>query len=101
MSQISSAQIIPFPTRSPVHDPATRLVRALAALDAALREQRTAIAAWRDSLAALRASAAELGASVARYHVSLGALDADVSTLNGHARALEHWADQTGAHAPG
>jgi len=101
VSQLSSAQIIPFPTRPPADDQAARLARALAALDAALTEQRTTVAAWRDSLAALRTSTAELGASVVRYHTSLEALDADVAALNGHARALERWADDTLALAPG
>ena len=55
MSELSSsAQIIPFPVRPPADKPtdqgAARLARARAALDAALGEQRVAIAAWRDML---------------------------------------------------
>jgi hypothetical protein len=100
-SSLSSAQIIPFPIR-PGSDPQNaRLVRALAALDVALTQQRTAIAAWRDSLAALRGSTADLGASVVRYRASLGELDAGVTKLNGQARALERWADNTMTPAPG
>ena len=110
MSDIASAEIIPFPTRKPpttdllgptlpapmpVNAGAERLVRALAALDTALAEQRAAIAAWRASLAALRESTNGLGSSLSRLHTGLDTLSTDVSTLNGQARALADLADET------
>jgi hypothetical protein len=105
-SDLSSAQIIPFPVRpfpapKPVKPDAARLARALAALDTAIAEQRIAMAAWRDSLAALRVSTTALVASAAHYHGSLDVLGADVMALNGQARALERWADDVLAREPG
>jgi len=99
--EFSTAEIIPFPARPAADKQAARLARALAALDAAIAEQRTAVAAWRDSLTALRSSTAELSASAIRYHTSLGNLDAGLRQLNGQAQALERWADDTLARAPG
>ena len=101
MSQLASAQIIPFPVNPPADNRAVRLARALAALDAAFAEQRTAIAAWRDSLAALRDSTSALRASVIGYRTSLGTLGADVAALNGQARTLKRWADAALVHPPG
>jgi hypothetical protein len=99
-SDLSSAEIIRFPAPTPVNPDGARLVRALAALDTAIAEQRIAIGGWRDSLAALRASTAALGASAVRYHRSLEALVADVMALHGQAQALERWADDVLAREP-
>lgn len=119
MSDLASAQIIPFPTRAlaplaspeptpyglglapPANPDAERLGRALAALDAALAEQREAVAAWRAALAALRDLSHGLGAGLARLNAGLDMLGGDVATLNGRARALEDWADDALARAPG
>ena len=54
---VQTAEIIPFPTRQvaqPVELPHERLGRALTTLNAALAEQRLAIAAWRGALAELK-----------------------------------------------
>jgi hypothetical protein len=109
-----SAQIIPFPPRqpvaqtqvSPVSDvastqpamgqqaaPHDRLTRALAALDAALNEQRAAMAGWRDTLEQLRKTTTGLGLSMQRYSRALGKLGDDVAELNAGATRLERWAD--------
>jgi hypothetical protein len=101
VSQLASAQIIPFPAKPPADNGAARLTQALAALDAALAEQRTSIAAWRGSLVALRDSTSALGASLVRYQSSLGALGADVAALNGQARTLKRWADAALVHPLG
>lgn len=101
MSSPVSAQIIPFPARAPAPaapaattpDPQARLARALSALDAALSEQRTAMAGWRESLDQLRKTTNGLGLTMQRYHQTLGKLGSDVSALNQQARQLEAWAD--------
>jgi hypothetical protein len=113
---IASAEIIPFPTRRtpaaevpatalttpialttpmPANPGAERLVQALAALETALAEQRAAVTDWRNSLAALRCSTNGLGSSLSRLHSGLDTLSTDVSALNGQARALADWADET------
>jgi len=96
-----SATIIPFPryqAPSPVADTAPeacqqRLARALATLDEALAEQRSAVADWRDTLSALRAAVHGLGHSLDTYHTQLGRLASDVEGVNRMARQLEGWAD--------
>jgi septal ring factor EnvC (AmiA/AmiB activator) len=95
VSDPPSAQIIAFPVaaRAQANADAERLAKALAGLDAALAEQRVAVAAWRDSLAALKRSTGGLADSLGRFQAGLETLDADVSALNGRARALERWAD--------
>ncbi|MDR3538547.1 MAG: hypothetical protein P4L71_18775 [Acetobacteraceae bacterium] len=70
-----------------------RLVRALQSLDAALTEQRTAIAAWRGALSDLRATMQGLSNSVQTYRGSLATLDTKVTNLRGEAGRLERWAD--------
>lgn len=91
-----AAQIIPFPGRG---DPAEsaganeRLVRALRGLEAALAEQREAVANWRVALVALQGSVQGVGEGLRRYHGSLDRLLTDVSALNGRAVWLEQWAD--------
>ena len=76
-----TAEIIPFPVRTP-ETPADRLHRALAALDDALNRQRSAVADWRFSLAALHTGVQGLGASLGTYHDSLGSLGRRVDTLH-------------------
>jgi ABC-type transporter Mla subunit MlaD len=100
MSEQAVAQIIPFPGRSPAPVPAqpdgdaqVRLVRALASLNAALAEQRTAIGAWRDSLATLKATTEALHTGLHQYRSSLDDLGTRVSALGHEANALEAWAD--------
>ncbi len=95
---VHSAKIIPFPARvvaAPVETPHERLVRALATLNAALAEQRVAIAAWRGALADLRTTATGLGESLQHYRGSLDVLEHGVGTLHTKATALRDWADQT------
>jgi hypothetical protein len=69
-----------------------RLTMALTALDVAVAEQRSAIAAWRQSLTELRGVVNGLGAGLCDYQASLSRLGADVAVLNGDARAMESWA---------
>lgn len=90
-----TADIIPFPARPKLAEPAAedRLARALASLNAALAEQRVAIAAWRESLAALKAATDGLGDSLQRYHSNLGTLGDSVSALRTKAQSLEQWAN--------
>jgi hypothetical protein len=94
------AIILPFPARAasrrspPVRPDEDRLTRALASLDAALTEQRQAVAAWRDSLHALRQTTEGLGSSLRRYDGVLGTLNDRVAGLNTQARQLERWADK-------
>ncbi len=101
-----TAQVIPFPSRAPVapaavqpatttNDPADRLARALASLDAALTEQRAAMAGWRESLDQLRKTTNGLGLNMQRYHRTLGKLGEDVAGLHSQAVRLERWADET------
>jgi hypothetical protein len=95
---LHTAEIIPFPTRQvapPVESPHERLTRALAKLNAALTEQRHAVAAWRGALGELKTTAAGLGESLQRYQHSLGALGDGVAALNTRATALRDWAEDT------
>jgi hypothetical protein len=73
--------------------PADRLARALANLNAALAEQRTALATWRAVMGDLKSSTAGLSDSLHRYNATLGALGDKVTGLNTQARELEEWAD--------
>lgn len=95
----TTAQVILFPTRSSAPTSTgtaeQRLTRALASLDAALAEQRTAMVGWRDSLDHLRKATTGLGLSMQRYQRTLGKLGADVSDLHAQALRLERWADDT------
>ncbi len=94
------AEIIAFPrqrTTSDASDDASdgnaRLLRALRGLDAALAEQRTAIAAWRASLSRLQETVHGMSDGLQRYRGSLDSLHTGVTRLNGQARQLESWAD--------
>jgi chromosome segregation ATPase len=90
-----SADIIPFPTRPTPAEPTPeeRLNRALASLNAALQEQKVAVAAWRDVLAELRVSTSSLQDSLQRYRSNLLTLGTSVSSLHAKAKSLEAWAD--------
>jgi hypothetical protein len=105
---MQTAEVIPFPMRPtvqalPVQTPVVqaiellpheRLARALETLNAALAEQRAAIAAWRGALEELKTSAAGLGESLQRYRTSLGTLGDGVSALHTQTAVLRDWADQ-------
>jgi hypothetical protein len=100
---IREARIIPFPARAvappvaaplsptPDHD---RLVRALQSLNAALADQRVALAAWRAVLGDLKATTTGLDDSLQRYRSSLSCLGDSVNGLRDKARGLEQWADR-------
>ena len=90
-----TASIIPFPIRprSTAANPEERLARALTCLNAALQEQKLAIAAWRSVLGELKASANGLQDSLNLYQGNLRALGNSVSGLQAKARSLEAWAD--------
>lgn len=96
---LATAVIIPFPTR-PVAKPAAvpdpdgdRLARALAALNAALADQRAALTAWRSVLGELKTSTSTLEDSLQRYRGNLRSLGTSVSALREKSKALEQWAD--------
>ena len=105
MSERQSATIIAFPRpkAAPANyatgDGPERLRRALAALELALSEQRTAVATWRANLDALRGSVRGLGASLGAYQSRLAALAEDVGGLHQEARRMEAWADTALARA--
>jgi hypothetical protein len=92
---LPTADIIPFPVRSKPAEPQPedRLARALKSLNAALVEQKAALAAWRGALGALHASTSGLGESLRRYQASLGTLSGNVNALRDKAVSLEQWAD--------
>ena len=107
---LPTADIIPFPARPKASEPSPselgpselspselgpgdRLSRAMESLNAALAEQRVALAAWREALGQLKSTTAGLGESLQHYHSNLGALSDRVSGLNAQARTLERWAD--------
>jgi ABC-type transporter Mla subunit MlaD len=96
-----SATIIPFPARVKpgpvVATPEDRLARALASLNAALAEQKSAVAAWRDVLGELKTTTAGLDESLQRYRSNLRSLGTSVSALHAKARSLEQWADGVAA----
>ena len=91
MTEPANAQIIPFPAK-PV-PPREKLSRALASLDAALNEQRQAMAAWRGSLDKLRTSTQSLGDRLSEYHGRLGMLNEQVGGLNVEAQRMQQWAE--------
>lgn len=90
-----TATIIPFPARSKPEEPAPqeRLARALESLNAALADQKVAVAAWRDVLGELKATTTDLDDSLRHYRATLRTLGTSVSALRSKARALEQWAD--------
>ena len=92
---LPTADIIPFPVRlKPAEpEPKDRLARALESLNAAMAEQKAALAAWRGALDALQTSTGGLGESLQRYQSSLGTLAGNVEALHGRAVTMEEWAD--------
>jgi hypothetical protein len=95
-STSTTAQIIPFPRQSlpQAHDSGNeRLQRALAALNAAVEDQRVAVASWRSALADLTKVVSGLGNSLQRYRCSLDGIAARVGTLRTQALQLERIAD--------
>ncbi len=90
-----TADIIPFPVRAQAAEirPEDRLTRALASLNAAMEEQRVAVAAWREALGALKTTTTGLSDSLQRYRSNLDTLSGSVSSLHDKARSLEQWAD--------
>ena len=90
-----TAAIIPFPTRPKpaAPEPRQRLALALESLNAALADQKSAIAAWRDVLGELKATTEGLDDSLQRYRANLRSLGHSVSTLRAKAKSLEAWAD--------
>jgi chromosome segregation ATPase len=97
-----TASIIPFPARMRPAQATSqdRLVRALASLQAALEDQRIAVAAWREVLAELKTSTAGLHDSLKTYRTNLQTLGASVSVLRDKAQSLEAWADTVTAANP-
>lgn len=101
MSEQRGAEIFQFPARGPTARPASpqvseRLAVALAALDAALAEQRRATEKWRGALADLREATRGLGESVRAYHGDLDALGGRVAILRSQADGLARRVDEAG-----
>jgi hypothetical protein len=96
---LRTASIIPFPARPKPAPPAPqeRLARALESLNAALADQKIAIAAWRDVLGELKATTTGLDESLRHYRTSLRTLGNSVNSLHAKARSLEQWADGVAA----
>lgn len=90
-----TAVLIPFPARPKpaAPDPRERLALALASLNTALADQRSAIAGWRDVLGELKATTEGLDDSLQRYRANLRTLGHSVASLRTKAKALEAWAD--------
>ena len=115
MPQQTSAEIIQFPNRQatgPAYSNRAasnqadanrkqRLERALANLDAAMAEQRKAMAAWRSALDDLKASAHSLGDGLRRYGGVLDGLGADVSEVRARSDGLSEWTEGTIARNAG
>ena len=96
--ELRSAAIIPFPVRQPMQQPALlsdqeRLANALNALNAALTNQREALAAWRSVLGELKTTTSGLDENLQRYRTSLRTLGNSVSSLRDKTKTLETWAD--------
>jgi cytochrome c-type biogenesis protein CcmH/NrfG len=96
---LPTATIIPFPARPKPAQPAPqeRLARALESLNAALADQKIAIAAWRDVLGELKATTTGLDDSLRHYRTTLRTLGNSVNSLHAKARSLEQWADGVAA----
>jgi uncharacterized coiled-coil protein SlyX len=97
-----TAELIPFRGRQGVErvwrpvgqaEAQARLAQALDALNAALVEQRTAMAAWRAALGELKDSTIGLANSLEQYRANLAALGRSVSSLKAQAKALQAWAE--------
>jgi len=94
---MSSAEIFLFPQTAhavpPAPSPEERLRNALAELDAALDEQRAALADFRSNLCELGGAVAGLETSIHRYATQLTTTQSDVLAAHGSARKLEATAD--------
>jgi hypothetical protein len=86
-------RVRPAETQPEETQPADRLARALESLNAAMAEQKVALAAWRAALGALQTSTSGLGESLQRYQISLGTLSGNVNAVRDKAVSLEQWAD--------
>jgi hypothetical protein len=95
----ATAIIIPFPARPKAPSPTSpdRLARALDSLNAALADQKTAVAAWRLVLGELKSTTSGLDDSLRCYRKTLWTLDTSVAALRAKARSLEQWADGVAA----
>lgn len=91
---VAAADIITFPAeRARPPSPESRLARALASLEAALAEQRTAARALHDASATLKTTVAGLEERLVTHRDGLSRLATEVGLLNSEARRLEAWAD--------
>jgi hypothetical protein len=98
----SGAEIIAFPGRHRSElSPDERLSTALRELNAALENQRDAIAAWRGSIDELGGATRSIEASLGRYRSRLGALRTDLVGLHHHSSRLRDWAEAHCGSAPG
>ena len=95
--ELRTAAIIPFPVRHPAQPTVVsdqdRLANALNALNAALTNQREALAAWRSVLGELKTTTSGLDENLQRYRNSLRTLGNSVSSLRDKTKTLETWAD--------
>jgi prefoldin subunit 5 len=91
-----TGNIIAFPVRTTQveRQAEDRLTRALKSLNAAMTEQRAAVAAWRVALRDLKGATSCLDESLQRYRTNLAVLGSSVSALQSRARSLEQWADE-------
>jgi hypothetical protein len=90
-----TAEIISFPVRPQPVEPQTgdRLVRALESLNAAMLEQRAALAVWRGALNELKTTATGLSESLHQYRANLRSLGSSVNALQSKSQSLQQWAD--------
>ncbi|MBB3899918.1 hypothetical protein [Roseococcus suduntuyensis] len=89
-----SAEILLFPQRAPAEPaPEDRLRHALAALDAALEEQRAAVAAFQSNLGELGGAVAGLENSLRKYACQLTTAHGDALAAQEGARKLEATAE--------
>ena len=90
------APVLPFP-----NTPDRRLRLALRGLEAALEDQRTAVAGFRRDLGALSEAIAHLGASAAGYRDNLGGAAAEAARASRASRELFESAEKLDAAARG
>jgi chromosome segregation ATPase len=92
---MTTAEILPFPPRAPAatRSPEERLRRALAELDAALDEQRAAVAEFRSHLGELGGAVSGLEDTLLKYVGQLTTTESDVLAAQESARKLEATAD--------
>jgi glutathione S-transferase len=94
-----SAEVIPFRPRQDAARRADaaaqeRLARALAILDAALFEQRSAMDRFQLAIGDLSRAVSRLESGLVRYGDELACVGHDLERLAIEARALEAWADE-------